>query len=80
MGTNDSTIGTVADALNGKDPDALSTAVRQTMVGGARWAIQKIITTYPNCRVYISAPIQRADATENANGFGKKYCIKRDKQ
>lgn len=76
MGTNDDTIGTVADALNGKDPDALSTAVRQTMVGGARWAIQKIITTYPNCRVYISAPIQRADATANAKGLEKSIALK----
>ena len=76
MGTNDSTIGTVADALNGKDPDALSAAVRQTMVGGARWAIQKIITTYPNCRVYISAPIQRADATANAKGLEKSIALK----
>lgn len=76
MGTNDSTIGTVADALNGKDPDALSAAVRQTMVGGARWAIQKIITTYPNCRVYISAPIQRADAMENAKGLEKSIALK----
>ena len=76
MGTNDSTIGTVADALNGKDPDALSTAVRQTMVGGARWAIQKIITTYPNCRVYISAPIQRADAVANAKGLEKSIALK----
>ena len=76
MGTNDSIIGTVADALNGKDPDALSAAVRQTMVGGARWAIQKIITTYPNCRVYISAPIQRADATANAKGLEKSIALK----
>ena len=76
MGTNDSTIGTVADALNGKDPDALSAAVRQTMVGGARWAIQKIITTYPNCRVYISAPIQRADAMANAKGLEKSIALK----
>lgn len=76
MGTNDSTIGTVADALNGKDPDALSTSVRQTMVGGARWAIQKIITTYPNCRVYISAPIQRADAAANAKGLEKSIALK----
>lgn len=76
MGTNDSTIGTVADALNGKDPDALSAAVRQTMVGGARWAIQKIITTYPNCRVYISAPIQRTDATANAKGLEKSIALK----
>ena len=76
MGTNDSTIGTVADALNGKDPDALSAAVRQTMVGGARWAIQKIITTYPNCRVYISAPIQIADATANAKGLEKSIALK----
>ena len=76
MGTNDSTIGTVADALNGKDPDALSAAVRQTMVGGARWAIQKIITTYPNCRVYISAPIQMADATANAKGLEKSIALK----
>ena len=76
MGINDSTIGTVADALNGKDPDALSAAVRQTMVGGARWAIQKIITTYPNCRVYISAPIQRADAMANAKGLEKSIALK----
>ena len=76
MGTNDSTIGTIADALNGKDPDALSAAVRQTMVGGARWAIQKIITTYPNCRVYISAPIQRADAMANAKGLEKSIALK----
>ena len=76
MGTNDSAIGTVADALNGKDPDALSAAVRQTMVGGARWAIQKIITTYPNCRVYISAPIQRADAMANAKGLEKSIALK----
>ena len=76
MGTNDSTIGIVADALNGKDPDALSAAVRQTMVGGARWAIQKIITTYPNCRVYISAPIQTADAMANAKGLEKSIALK----
>lgn len=71
MGTNDGTIGTIEDALNGKDTNDLSAEVRRTMAGGARWAIQKIIETYPNCRVYVSAPIQRADETANEKGLQK---------
>lgn len=71
MGTNDETIGTIEDALNGKDANDLSAEVRRTMAGGARWAIQKIIETYPNCRVYVSAPIQRADETANEKGLQK---------
>lgn len=71
MGTNNGTIGTIEDALNGKDANDLSAEVRQTMAGGARWAIQKIIETYPNCRVYVSAPIQRADETANEKGLQK---------
>ena len=71
MGTNDGTIGTIEDALNGKDANDLSAEVRRTMAGGARWAIQKIIETYPNCRVYVSAPIQRADETANEKGLQK---------
>lgn len=71
MGTNDETIGTIEDALNGKDANDLSAEVRRTMAGGARWAIQKIIETYPNCRVYVSAPIQRADETKNEKGLQK---------
>lgn len=71
MGTNDRTIGTIEDALNGKDANDLSAEVRRTMAGGARWAIQKIIETYPNCRVYVSALIQRADETANEKGLQK---------
>lgn len=71
MGANDGTIGTIEDALNGKDANDLSAEVRRTMAGGARWAIQKIIETYPNCRVYVSAPIQRADETANEKGLQK---------
>lgn len=71
MGTNDGTIGTIEDALNGKDANDLSAEVRRTMAGGARWAIQKIIETYPNCRVYVSAPIQRADETANEKRLQK---------
>lgn len=71
MGTNDGTIGTIEDALNGKDANDLSAEVRRTMAGGARWAIQKIIETYPNCRVYVSASIQRADETANEKGLQK---------
>lgn len=71
MGTNDGTIGTIEDALNGKDANDLSAEVRRTMAGGARWAIQKIIETYPNCRVYVSAPIQIADETANEKGLQK---------
>lgn len=71
MGTNDGTIGTIEDALNGKDANDLSAEVRRTMAGGARWAIQKIIETYPNCRVYVSAPIQKADETANEKGLQK---------
>lgn len=71
MGTNDGTIGTIEDALNGKDANDLSAEVRRTMAGGARWAIQKIIETYPNCRVYVSAPIQIAAETANEKGLQK---------
>lgn len=71
MGTNDETIGTIEDALNGKDVNDLPAEVRRTMAGGARWAIQKIIETYPNCRVYVSAPIQRANETANKKGLQK---------
>lgn len=76
MGTNDAIIGTVSDALNGKNPDELSAEIRQTMAGGARWAIQKIITTYLNCRVYVSAPIQRADVTANEKCLEKSITLK----
>ena len=65
MGTNDFTLGTSEAALKGKGAAYLSEEVKCTMAGGARWAIQTIMETYPNCRVFVSLPIQRADPEQN---------------
>ena len=76
MGTNDSTIGTLEDALSGKDIESLSDEVRRTMLGGARYAIQKIIQTYPQCRVFLSVPIQRADSAANKTTYEKVVALR----
>ena len=76
MGTNDGTIGSLEDALDGDDIESLSENTRRTMLGGARYAIQKIMQTYPNCRIFVSVPIQRADAVSNEITYKKVEALR----
>lgn len=68
MGTNDSRLGTAEEALRSKSLDEVDVT---TMAGGARWAIQTIIETYPNCRVFVCTPIQTSDPEHNAANLKK---------
>jgi hypothetical protein len=76
FGTNDIYNGMVEDALNGKSLPANDSDVLFTMAGGARWAIQKIMTTYPNCRIFVLSPIQSSDVTRNNNNLTKIEILK----
>lgn len=62
MGTNDSNLGSVEEALKGKTLDEVDVT---TMAGGARWAIQTILEHYPKCRVFVCTPIQTGDVAHN---------------
>lgn len=63
MGTNDSNLGSAAEALKGKTLDEVDVT---TMAGGARWAIQTILEHYPRCRVFVCTPIQTGSPEHNA--------------
>lgn len=76
FGTNDNNYGTAEDALNGKSLPANDSDVLFTMAGGARWAIQKIMMTYPNCRIFVLSPIQSSDVTRNNNNLTKIEILK----
>lgn len=62
MGTNDRILGTAASALSGKTLDEVDVT---TMAGGARWSIQTIQETYPDCRIFVCTPIQSGDVERN---------------
>ena len=74
MGTNDTNLGNAAEALKGKTLDEVDVT---TMAGGARWAIQTILETYPKCRVFVCTPIQTGDVTHNEQNL-KKIAILRE--
>lgn len=76
MGTNDTNYGNAQEALEGKDLPATNSDVMFTMAGAARWAIQKIISTYPNCRVFVLSPIQSSDKERNTNNLSKIEILK----
>lgn len=76
MGTNDTILGSAEDALSSKD---LKDIDLTTMAGGARWAIQTITETYPECRVFVCTPIQsgnkeKNDLNEKKIGILRKIC------
>ena len=62
MGTNDTNLGGVEEALRGKSLEDIDPT---TMAGGARWAIQTIQETYPECRIFVCTPIQSGDIEKN---------------
>lgn len=62
MGTNDTRLGSAAEALKGK---TLENVDITTMAGGARWAIQTLIERFPHCRVFLCTPIQTGDVQHN---------------
>ena len=77
MGTNNdtgngNTDGTVDEAMNPESieedvfVDSNGKSLKYTMCGAMRWCIQKIKTLYPNCKVFISLPIQRAQYSVNS--------------
>lgn len=62
-GTNpDVSIGNLETALNGKTIDQDNTF---TMANAMRWCVQEIRFQYPNCKVFISLPIQAASTSKN---------------
>ena len=77
MGTNDSNYGSAEEALNGKDLLETNSDIMFTMAGAARWCIQKIMTTYPNCRIFVLAPIQSSDTARNTNNLTKIEILKK---
>lgn len=68
MGTNDRNLGSAEEALRGK---TLQDVDVTTMAGGARWAIQTIQETYPQCRIFVCTPIQTGDPAHNAQNLEK---------
>lgn len=62
--------------MNGKSLPANDSDVLFTMAGGARWAIQKIMITYPNCRIFVLSPIQSSDVIRNNNNLTKIEILK----
>lgn len=74
MGTNDTNLGTAAEALKGKTLDEVNLT---TMAGGARWSIQTIIEHYPKCRVFLCTPIQAGNVERNELNL-KKIAILRE--
>ena len=73
MGTNDSRLGSAQEALQGKSLDQVDVT---TMAGGARWAIQKIIERFPDCRVFVCTPIQTSDPGHNQQNLQKIEILK----
>lgn len=73
MGTNDSRLGSAQEALQGKSLDQVDVT---TMAGGARWAIQKIIERFPDCRVFVCTPIQTSDPGHNQQNLQKAEILK----
>ena len=74
MGTNDTNLGSAEEALKGKTLDDVDVT---TMAGGARWAIQTILETYPQCRVFVCTPIQTGSVEHNEANL-KKIAILRE--
>ena len=74
MGTNDSNLGDIGEALRGKTLDDVDIT---TMAGGARWSIQTILEHYPHCRVFVCTPIQTGNSEHNALNL-KKIAILRE--
>ena len=56
------------EALRGKTLDEVDVT---TMAGGARWAIQTILETYPKCRVFVCTPIQTGSVEHNGQNLQK---------
>ena len=61
-------------SLEGKTLDDVDVT---TMAGGARWAIQTILETYPQCRVFVCTPIQTGSVEHNEANL-KKIAILRE--
>lgn len=68
MGTNDTNLGSAAEALKGK---TLKETDLTTMAGGARWSIQTITERFPKCRVFLCTPIQTGSVEHNALNLRK---------
>lgn len=62
MGTNDTVLGSAEEALKSKDLNDIDIT---TMAGGARWSIQTMTETFPNCRVFLCTPIQSGSKEKN---------------
>lgn len=77
FGTNDSvpTDDQVNAAISGSALPSIADSL--DMAGGLRYAVQKIMQTYPNCKIFILLPIQSANATRNANNLLKIEAIKK---
>ncbi len=77
FGTNDSvpTDSQVNAAISGSALPSIAESM--DMAGGMRYAVQKIMQTYPNCKIFILLPIQSANATRNANNLLKIEAIKK---
>lgn len=68
MGTNDAweCMGDAEKALTGKELDGNENIDLFTETGAMRWCIQKIMTEFPLCRVFVLTPIQTATPEHNA--------------
>jgi lysophospholipase L1-like esterase len=72
-GTGTNPNGSVSTATTGKTLDRDDTF---NMANSVRWCIQAIMTAYPNCKIFVSIPIQRANPTENVDLLVKIAIIK----
>lgn len=75
--------GTISEAMT---PNSISEtdfvadgkSLKYSLCGAMRWCIQTIKTSYPNCRVFVSLPIQRASYARNEDYLWPKVQLIRD--
>ena len=48
-----------------------------TLAGGMKWCLQKIMETYPSCKVFVLLPIQSGDVNRNNSNIQKIEVIKK---
>lgn len=86
MGTNNdtgngNTNGTVDEAMNPESikedifVDSNGKSLKYTMCGAMRWCIETIKRAFPDCKIFISLPIQRAQYSSNSNYLYPKVLL-----
>lgn len=79
MGTNDleEFIGDPEKALSGKELAGNDSIDLFTEAGAARWCIQTILESFPECRVFVLTPLQTATPEHNRKVEKTIECLRR---